>query len=262
MTLDEGKKIYFASDFHLGLPNAEESRIREKEIVRWLDSIKEDAQELFLVGDIFDFWYEYKHVVPRGFIRFLGKLAELSDCGIKINLFAGNHDVWIKDYFIDEFNAKIYRRPLKTTINGKSFYIHHGHALGNYDKTMNILNAMFESPFLQWCFSRIHPNGALGFGLRWSSHNRQAKVYESSNFLGEEKEWLLLHSKDVLQSESYDYFIYGHRHVPMIKQMNSKTTLYNLGNWIGDSTYAVFDGEKVELKRFLPEKNNSEILSL
>lgn len=245
-------KIYFASDFHLGLPNPIASRAREILLVSWLDSIKDSAAELYLMGDIFDFWYEYRYVVPRGYTRFLGKLAELADSGIKIHIFAGNHDCWLADYLPSEFECTIYTKPLEKEYAGKKFYLHHGHALGKYDRGMNFLDGVFRSSFLRWCFSRIHPNGAFGFAHRWSQHNRKKKIYESSNYLGDDKEWLLLHSNDVLKTQYFDYFVYGHRHLPLDILLNNQKSRYvNLGTWLGKPTFAVFDGYELRLTEFV-----------
>lgn len=243
-------KIYFASDFHLGYPDAVKSREREKKIVRWIEEISKDASELYLLGDIFDFWYEYKWVIPRGNIRFLGALSKLADSGTKLSIFTGNHDTWIKDYLPSEIPLCIYRDPLIKEFSGKKFYLHHGHALGNYDLGMNLLNKIFNNKKLQWMFSRIHPNGAFYFAHKWSEHNRKAKEYESDNFLGEDKEWLIKYSKEILKKEKIDYFVFGHRHFPLELSLNDNSKYINTGNWITRSTYAVFDGENLNLKEF------------
>lgn len=247
------KKIYFASDFHLGYPNFQESRKREYLIIEWLDSIKSDCEELYLLGDIFDFWYEYKWVVPKGYVRFIAKIAEFTDAGIPVYMFRGNHDQWLGSYLIDEVGVTVHSEPILKNYNGKDFYIHHGHALGNYDKGMNFLHAIFTNKFLQWMFSRVHPNGAFGFAHSWSKHNRNVKVYESSNYLGDEKEWLLLHSKDVIKQKHYDYFVYGHRHVAVDKNVTENSRYINLGNWITNTSYAVFDGTDIQVKIYKPE---------
>lgn len=243
-------KIYFASDFHLGYPSLSQGRDRELKVVAWLDAIKHDAKEIYLMGDIFDFWYEYKWVVPRGYVRFLGKLAELADSGIVIRLFAGNHDMWYFDYLPTEIGVIIHRDPFLATYGSKSFYLHHGHGLGPYDRGMNFLTYIFQSRFLQWCFSRIHPNAAFGFGHRWSLQSRKSKAFESDNYLGEEREWLISHSHDVLKTQHYDFFIFGHRHVAMDRKLSDTSRYINLGNWLGGFTFAVFDGENVRLRKF------------
>lgn len=247
--------IYFASDFHLGYPDLKHSREREFLLIEWLDSIKNTTAELYLVGDIFDFWYEYKWVVPKGYIRFLAKIAEFTDSGIPVHMFKGNHDTWIKDYLPDEIGVIVHdEEPLIKEYNGKRFYIHHGDALGSFDKGMNFLKVIFTNKSLQWMFSRVHPNAAFGFAHRWSSHNREKKVYESANYLGDEKEWLLQHSKNVLKQEHFDYFVYGHRHVAIDKALREDSRYINLGNWITNTSYAVFNGNDVELKQFKPEQ--------
>lgn len=244
------KKKYFASDFHLGYPTKDLSREREKKIVRWLDSIKADAEEIYLMGDIFDFWYEYRWVVPRGFVRFIGKLAELSDNGIKIFLFPGNHDIWFRDYFPREIGITIVKQPLITEWNGKRFFLHHGHALGTHDIGMYILEKVFSNKFLQFCFSRIHPNGAFAFANGWSHRSRESKKYEAVTFLGEDKEYLYRFVNETLKKEHYDYFIFGHRHLAINQAIGQRSNIVNLGNWIGLSTYGVWDGETFTLYEF------------
>jgi len=246
------KKKYFASDFHLGYPNKDDSREREKRLVRWLDSIKDDAEEIYLMGDIFDFWYEYRWVVPRGFVRFIGKLAELADSGIPVYIFTGNHDVWFKDYFPKEVGVILVHDAVIKEWNGKRFFLHHGHALGKYDRGMNFLEWVFTNRFLQFCFSRIHPNGAFGFAHFWSKKSREANKnkYEAMIFLGEDKEYLFLYAKERLQKEHFDYFVFGHRHLALNVPIGEKSHIVNLGNWIGLSTYGVWDGESFVLKEF------------
>jgi len=245
-------KIYFASDFHLGYPTLEKSKDREQIIVQWLDSIKHSAEILYLLGDIFDFWYEYKYVVPRGYVRFLGKLAELSDNGVKIRVFTGNHDVWMFDYLHTEIGAEIFTNPLDINHFGKRFYLHHGDALGNYDRGMNIIKKIFTNKTLQWFFSRIHPNFAYGLAYAWSHHSRDSKKGDTYEFLGEDKEWLILHSKEVLKEEHFDYFIYGHRHLETVRPINSNSTYVNLGTWLNGCPYVVLDENGLYLKHYKP----------
>lgn len=245
-------KIYFASDFHLGYPSLEKSRNREKRIVQWLDDIKESASILYLLGDIFDFWYEYKYVVPRGNVRFLGKLAELADSGVTLRVFTGNHDVWMFDYLCTEIGAEIYSEPLEIDHGGKRFYLHHGDALGKYDKGMNIIKKAFTNKTLQWMFSRLHPNFAYGLAYRWSHFSRKSKKGDTYQFLGDDKEWLILHAKEVLKQKHFDYFIFGHRHYDMHKSLSEKSTYINLGTWMNGCPFAEFDGKNVQLKRFTP----------
>ncbi|MEJ6981055.1 UDP-2,3-diacylglucosamine diphosphatase [Pedobacter sp. P351] len=241
-------KIYFASDFHLGVSNYEISRLREASIVRWLDSIKDDAAELFLVGDVFDFWFEYKRAVPRGFIRFLGKLAELSDLGVKITMFKGNHDMWMFGYLTKEIGVEIISDELVVERNGKKLYIHHGDGLGPGDSKYKVLKKFFRSDFCQWLFARLHPNLGIGIAMAWSHRSRlsQKKV---ERFLGEQQEWLVNYSKQLLQKEHYDYFIFGHRHLPLDIQLDNSRYI-NLGEWLNFNSYAVMDAGEVSLKYF------------
>lgn len=241
-------KIYFASDVHLGLPNYKESLAREKRFVQWLDSIKHDAKEIILLGDIFDFWFEYKRAIPRGFTRFLGKLCEITDSGIPVHFFTGNHDMWIFDYLPKETGIILYKEPIVKEYSGKKFFLAHGDGLGPGDRSYKLLKKIFASRFSQWLFARFHPNIGIWIANTWSTHSRYSR--ETRPFEGEDKEWLILYSKKLLKSEDYDYMVYGHRHLPMDLQLNEKTRYINLGDWITNFTYAVFDGEKMELQKF------------
>lgn len=242
-------KIYFASDFHLGSYPKEQSELREREIVRWLDHIKQDASELYLVGDIFDFWFEYSTVVPKGYIRFLGKLAELADLGVKITLFKGNHDMWMFGYLKKELGAVIIDNELVLHSNGKKIYIHHGDGLGPGDKKYKILKRVFRSSVCQWLFARLHPNLGIGIAQRWSKHSRISNHTEEQ-FLGEEHEWLIQYAKEMLKDKHYDYFIFGHRHFPYEIQAGPESTIINLGEWINYYTYAVWDGQNLNLEKW------------
>lgn len=242
-------KIYFASDFHLGVTPHATTREREANIVSWLDSIKHDAKALFLVGDIFDFWFEYRTVVPRGFIRFLGKLAELADLGVEITLFKGNHDMWMFGYLKEQLNAQIVDNELILHLDGKSFYIHHGDGLGPGDAKYKFLKAFFRSRICQWLFARLHPNLGIGIAQRWSRHSRAAN-HDEEHFLGEDQEWLIQYAKEYLQQEHFDYFIFGHRHLPYDIKLGSNSRIINLGEWMYNCTYAVWDGEKLQLKEW------------
>jgi len=244
------KKIYFASDVHLGLPNFEKSLKREKHFVKWLDSIKHDAEEIYLMGDIFDFWFEYKKVVPRGFTRFLGKLCELTDNGIPVHFFTGNHDMWIFGYLPKETGVQLYREPISRDIMGKKFYLGHGDGLGPGDNTYKILKRIFASKLMQWFFARFHPNFSFGIAHAWSYNSRYSKV-ESTSYMGDEKEWLTIYAKELIEKVNYDYILFGHRHLPHdISLNNGKTRLINTGDWLGHYSYGVFDGDKFEIKNF------------
>lgn len=244
-------KIYFASDFHLGAPNDEESFKREKLIVKWLDEIKVDAQEIYLVGDIFDFWFEYKSVVPKGFIRLQGKIAELTDSGITVNIFTGNHDLWIFDYLPKELGVTVYNEPVIKEYQGKKFLIGHGDGLGPGDHKYKMIKKVFTNKFCQWAFARIHPNFGIGFAKAWSKKSRRNNIAYDEVFHGEDKEQLIVYCNEYIQKDpSIDYFIFGHRHLPLDVKIGEKAKYINLGEWIRHNTYAIFDGEKLELKEY------------
>lgn len=242
-------KIYFASDFHLGAHPRSTVRERELRIVSWLDAIKADAAELYLVGDVFDFWFEYATVVPKGYIRFLGKLAALADAGVKITLFKGNHDMWMFGYLRDQLGATIVDNELVIERGGKTFFLHHGDGLGPGDHKYKLLKKIFRSRFCQWLFARLHPNLGIGIAQRWSAHSRIASGSQEL-FQGEDKEWLVIYAKEVLQGRHYDYFIFGHRHLPLDVALPNGSRYVNLGEWIHSDTYAVFDGDELTLRRW------------
>ncbi len=244
------KKIYFLSDAHLGLPPREKSLHREKLLVKWLEEVRKDAHSIYLLGDIFDYWFEYSKVVPRGFTRLLGKISEITDSGIPVYFFTGNHDVWVFDYLPSETGVQVFRNPINIEINGKKFFIAHGDGLGPYDKGYKFIKSIFTNRILQWLFARIHPNGSIAFAHRWSKHSRLSKD-AFLPFMGEEKEFQVLFSKDVLKNEHFDYFVYGHRHLPIDLKIGEASRLVCLGDWFYNFTFAVFDGKDMELKSYL-----------
>ena len=239
--------IYFLSDFHLGAPDYEKSLEREKKIVKFLDSIKSKATEIYLLGDVFDFWFEYGKAVPKGYVRLLGKLAELSDAGIKLHYFTGNHDMWVFGYLEKELGAKIYHKPISLEINGKKFFLAHGDGLGPADLGYKFIKGVFASKVCQWLFARLHPNFGIWLGDFWSGKSRIATT--DLHFHGE-KEWLVVYAKEVLKNEHYDYFVFGHRHIPIDYTLSEKSRYINLGEWITHFSYAVFDGNNLELKYY------------
>lgn len=244
------KPIYFASDQHFGAPTAELSFPREQKFVAWLDEIKADAGALFLLGDLFDFWFEYKTVVPRGFVRVLGKLAEIRDSGIPVYFFTGNHDLWMQDYFEKELNIPVYHRPQEFTFSEKTFLIGHGDGLGPGDKGYKRMKKVFTNPFSKWLFRWLHPDLGVKLAQYLSVKNKLISGEADVKFLGEDNEWLVLYSRRKLEAKHYDYFVFGHRHLPMEIQVGENSKYINLGDWIGYFTYGVFDGEKMELREF------------
>ncbi|MFT4663721.1 MAG: UDP-2,3-diacylglucosamine hydrolase [Polaribacter sp.] len=244
------KKIYFASDFHLGAKGKYSSKERERQIVRWLDQIKADAEAIYLVGDVFDFWFEYATVVPKGYTRLFGKLAELSDSGISLFFFIGNHDMWMFHYFEEELGIKTFREAIQVELKGKSFYIGHGDGLGPGDHKYKMLKKVFANPICQWLFARIHPNFGIGLADFWSNQSRDAQPAETE-FLGEEREWLLVYANEQLDSLNADFFVFGHRHLPIDYTLKNGHSRYiNLGEWMNYNSYAVFDGETMSIEFF------------
>ncbi len=248
--MQPGKKIYFASDFHLGAPKDDKSAERERLVCKWLDEIKPDTEELYLLGDMFDFWYEHKYTVPKGFVRLLGKIAEFTDSGIKVYFFSGNHDAWMQDYFVKELNVEVHHEPITKTYNNKNFYIGHGDGLGPGDHWYKFLKSIFRNKISHWLYSRLHPN--LSFSIARASSLKSRAVTGNSDeiFEGAEKEWLYLYCKDYLTKNKMDYFVFGHRHLPLELDIEKKATYVNLGDWLKYNSYAVFDGNKFELKYY------------
>ena len=241
------EKIYFASDFHLGAPNIQESHEREKRIVQWLAEIEDKAKAIYLLGDIFDFWFEYTKVVPKGFVRLLGKLAELTDNGIQIHIFAGNHDLWMQDYLEKEAGIIVHHKPTIIQENGKKILVGHGDGLGKGDYFYKFLRKLFTSKLCQWMFTRMHPNLAVSLAHTWSKRSR--KNHESP-FISEEKEILFKHCKEQQDINPVDYYIFGHRHIPLEIKINTKATYINLGDWLSYNTYAVLDKKTLQLKKY------------
>lgn len=247
MHIPDSKKIYFLSDFHLGAPNHAESLKREKKIVSFLETIRQDAVVIFILGDLFDFWYEYKRVVPRGYVRLLGKLAELTDQGIIIHFFVGNHDMWMNGYFEEELNIQVYHEPERFEFNQKKFLIGHGDGLGPGDHRYKFLKKVFRNKISQALFGALHPSWGIGLANYFSRKSRAATGTGDEHFLGEDKEWLIVFCKDTLKNEHIDYFIFGHRHLPLDFELSKSSRYINTGDWIKYNSYAVFDGEKVSL---------------
>lgn len=240
-------KIYFLSDFHLGVPDAKKSLDREKRICRLLDEIKKDASEIYLLGDLFDFWFEYKTVVPRGYVRILGKISELSDEGIPIHLFTGNHDMWIFDYLPGELGLTLHRNPIKKTFSGKHFFIGHGDGLGPGDHGYKMLKKIFSNPVCKTLFRWIHPDIGIRIAQFWSGKSRTHTLEET--YLGDDKEFLVRFSKEMLRTEKIDFFIFGHRHLALSIDLGQGSKYFNLGEWFNAPHYAVFDGVDLTLER-------------
>lgn len=246
----QDKKLFFASDFHLGAPNEQESKIREQKIIRWLDQIADEAAAVMLVGDIFDFWFEYGQVIPKGFIPFISKISQLRDRGIPILFFTGNHDLWMKDYFTTELGIPVYSHPIELSVAGKKFLVGHGDGLGPGDHTYKLLKKVFTNPFAQWLFKWLHPDLGIGLAKAWSGHSRISNTAKNENhFLGED-EWLWQYCKEVENRFHHDYYVFGHRHLPLELVVGDSSMYYNLGEWVSQFTYLEFDGLAPKLQKF------------
>lgn len=245
--MQSGKKIFFLSDFHLGVPDHASSLQREKRIVAFLQEAAKEAEEVHILGDLFDMWFEYRKVVPRGFVRLLGTIAELGDRGIAVHLYIGNHDMWIFDYLPKETGVIVHRADVTREWNGKRFLIGHGDGLGPGDHGYKFIKRVFRSRLCQWLFARIHPNLGLGIADFWSGRSRLKNYANDRKYLGADKEWLAIHCREVLLKEHYDFFIYGHRHLPLDLALGRNSRYLNLGDWITWYTYAVFDGSTMRL---------------
>ena len=247
--LNPSKRIYFCSDNHLGSPNRNLSLEREKIFITWLDQIKIDAQAIFFLGDLFDFWFEYKRVVPKGFTRLFGKLAELSDSGIDLFFFVGNHDCWIGNYFEDELGVNVFHKKVDLNIDNYNILIGHGDGLGPGDSKYKFLKLLFRNPILKKLFSFIHPDIGISLGSFLSQKNKilsgSEKVFES-----EDKEMLFIYCKDVLKTKYYHFFIFGHRHLPLELDLGNNSKYFNTGDWITHFSYLVYDGTSFNLNYF------------
>ena len=249
--MEQNKKIYFASDVHLGAPTIDNPREHERRFVRWLDSIKDTASEIYLLGDIFDFWFEYKKVVPRGFSRFIGKLCELTDAGITVHFFTGNHDIWIFDYLPSETGVIVHKKPQIRELDGFRFYIAHGDGLTRYEKVYRLLKAVFNNKVAQWFFRWLHPDIGIRFATAWSKQSRKKNTndrYEKIKADGDK--WLISWAKETLEKEHFDFFIFGHRHLAMDTNLTANSRFIYLGDWINLFSYGEWDGSRFELKKF------------
>jgi len=244
------QKIYFASDFHLGVPSYQESRRREDAILSWLDFVRQDAAAVFLLGDLFDFWFEYKYVVPKGFVRFLGKLASLRDQEIPVFLFTGNHDMWMFDYLKQELNVPIVRQPVSLLINGQLVHVGHGDGLGGGEQSFKFLKRVFQSPWSRKIFAAIHPRWGMGLAHRWSRQSRKNNLKRDESFQGKENELIYQYCRDKEKYQHHDYYIFGHRHLALQLSINEHSRYFNLGEWLRLQTYGIHDGSVFRLQTF------------
>ncbi|MFY0688798.1 MAG: UDP-2,3-diacylglucosamine diphosphatase [Cyclobacteriaceae bacterium] len=247
LNIPEGKKIYFASDFHLGAPDQASSRNREQKIVKWLEHIRQSSSAIFLLGDVFDFWFEYPHVVPKGHVRFLGKLAELCDQGVSVYMFLGNHDMWMKSYLKEEVGAIMYPDNLILETSDHKLFIGHGDGYGPGDLKYKTLKKLFRNPLAQWGFKWLHPNIGFGIAKMWSSHSRSHSKEEA--FLSQD-ERLIHYCKQIHQNDQHDYYVFGHRHMVIDEEIDQSSRYFNLGEWVSGSTYGILDVDGFSLQQF------------
>jgi len=250
ISTSENKKVYFASDQHLGAPTQKASLPREKKFVAWLEEIRKDADAIFILGDLFDFWFEYKTVIPKGFVRVLGKLAEIRDSGTPIYFFVGNHDLWMNDYFEKELNIPVFHSPQEFLINNKKFLIGHGDGLGPGDKGYKRMKKVFTFPLFKWMFKWLHPDLGVKIGQYLSVKNKLISGNEDENYLGDDNEWLVQYCKQKLTEKHYDYFIFGHRHLPLEIQLQENSKYINLGDWIKYFTFGSYNKTEFKLTNF------------
>lgn len=243
---------YFASDFHLGAPDQAQSKAREKSIVAWLEYASKDATDIYLVGDLFDFWFEYKKVIPKGYSRLFGTLARLSDQGIRLHFFYGNHDMWVKSYFAEEFNMCSYPESITLNLHGKKIFVGHGDGLGPGDRGYKLIKKILRNRLCQWVFERIHPNVGIGIAAFFSGKSRHIQGDEHI-FRGKENEWLYLYSKDYQSKEVHDFYIFGHRHLPLRMKI-PQGVYYNLGEWTSYNTFIKMDSDSPTFLRWNGEQ--------
>lgn len=248
------KNIYFLSDAHLGSRGIPHARTQERRLVRFLDSIKDKAAAVYLLGDMFDFWYEYKLVVPKGYTRFLGKVSELTDAGVEVHFFIGNHDIWCGDYLTRECGMTLHREPLTVELADKVFLLAHGDGLGDPDRKFRLLRTVFRNKLCQHLFSALHPRWGVEFGLSWARHSRLKHGAEGGDppYMGEDREYLVRYAKSYLKTHpGINFFIFGHRHIELDLMLTRESRVVILGDWITQFTYAVYDGTQLYLENYI-----------
>lgn len=246
----EGKSVYFVSDLHLGAPDYKSSRDRERHFLRWLDAVEDTMGVLFIIGDLFDFWFEYKRVVPKGFVRLLGRLAQINDRGIPIHFFTGNHDFWIRDYLSFELGFILHTEHKEFIISNKRFVIGHGDGLGPNDYGYKRMKLVLTNHLFKWFYRQLHPDVGVFIGDYLSRKNKVISGSEDLKYRGPEGEWLIKYAERKLESSYYDYFIFGHRHLPIFYEFSSGAIYLNTGDWLSHFSFGLFDGKALSLCYF------------
>ncbi len=249
ITLKSGQKVFFASDAHLGEPDYATSRERERKLISWIDKHQHEAAAFFFLGDLFDFWFEYNHVVPKGYTRLLGKLAQLTDSGIPVYFFTGNHDMWLFDYLPQELNIPVFRKPQSLKINEHLFHLGHGDGLGPGERSYKFLKSIFANKFCQWLFKWLHPNIGFAIANFWSRNSRARNGF-TQPFVSKEEEWIYLYCQEIQAQNHHDFYIFGHRHLPLEFEIDNSSTYFNIGEWIEECTYGVYDGSEFRLASY------------
>lgn len=255
--MEQAKKSYFISDVHLGFPDFKTSELRTKKLLQWMDSISKDAARIFIVGDLFDFWFEYKNVIPRGYTHVLSKLIELRNKNIEITIFTGNHDLWMFDFFQTELNINVYHAPQVFHIENKKFFIAHGDGLGNGDYSYKFLKKIFTNPIFQFLFRWLHPDIGMRIAHFWSRKSRYAKGIKEE-FHSLDNELLLDYAKDIESNQHHDYYVFGHRHLPLDIEIAASSRYVNLGEWLNYFSYAVFENGQLKISYFNHEVQQPE----
>lgn len=243
-------RTYFLSDLHLGASYLDRPHERERMVADFLSGIKDDAARLYLVGDILDYWFEYRTVVPRGYVRFFGALADLADAGVRITWLIGNHDIWMFDYLRDELGIEVIDGPVVTEIDGRRFFICHGDGLGRLPLPFRFIRSMFRNRFCQRLYAAIHPRWTVGFAHRWSAGNRDYDPARPPVFDGPMRcnveDWARNYVAD---HPDTDFIVLGHHHVMVDERVGDRCRLVILGDWIYNFSYAVFDGKNFSLRQ-------------
>jgi UDP-2,3-diacylglucosamine hydrolase len=245
-----GSLTYFISDLHLGARSTADRLAGERRVVSFLKSIKPTAKRLYLLGDVLDYWFEYRTVVPRGYVRFFGALAELADAGVEITWFIGNHDIWIFDYLPSEIGLRVVDGSEVADIDGRRFFLAHGDGLGKLKPGFRLIRSVFRNRVCQRLFAAVHPRWTVPLAMKWSASSRRAGGDGPAVSMGDNEPYVAATRLILDADPSIDFFILGHRHVLMDREIADGARLIILGDWIYHFSYAVWDGERLSLQKY------------